>query len=213
MAEYKGRISGIGNSLDRTNEITTDDLAIIRRFIIGHDYCVLNSESFVCTKIDNKTIKLSQGMMQAYGYLGFLDKAINIDFLLPSAIQYNIIYIEIDRSVVPNTCYIKIKNNQASPYINRNTFRQDVLSSIKTGVFQLPLWKLTLTNEGIVEIEDIREIKEKIKNVKESNDTKKILKSIPKDATIDIFGTDGTDRSNKIASTIFVAIACYAAIK
>lgn len=42
MGRYIGKISGIGNALTRTNEITADDLGVIRNYIIGWESGVID---------------------------------------------------------------------------------------------------------------------------------------------------------------------------
>lgn len=109
-------------------------------------------------------IHLTDGMAFAYGYFGYC-AAMDIDILPPAVEQYHIIYLELNKSVIPNTCEVKVRNNQSSPRILNNAFRQDQLSTIKTGVFQMPLWIIKITNKGIVYAKDLRNIKKGIENV------------------------------------------------
>lgn len=205
--EYKGKISGIGNSATRNNEITADDLAILRNHIFGWDYGVLDIEgyNFNADK-DGDNIVLEKGVMFAYGYLGMLPEPITIPFIKTSAIQYRIIYAEIDRSVVPNTFKIKVKNNQGSDKIKPTTFRQDYLTAVRTGVFQLPLWQVKLDSSGIVDIDGLvnkRDLKKYIKQVEQSNiTTKKVTGIIFNGAEATTQSTN--DKSLKIATTKFV---------
>lgn len=188
------------------NEITVDDIAILRNYIFGWEYGVLNIEG--CNfnaKLDGSgsVVTLEKGIMFAYGYFGYLPESIEIPFIKPSATQYRFIYAEIDRSTIPNTFIIKVKNNQGSDKIKPTTFRQDYLTSIRTGVFELPLWRVELNEMGIVELVDVRDLKDYIRTVKHSDfTTGKVLKEIGATAT----GTTQsiTDKSRKLATTWFV---------
>lgn len=152
-------ISGTGNKITRENEITADNLAVLRHFIDGHDIGVidLNNHNFnaLLDNIQNNVINITDGMAIAYGYIGYCKKQI-LSFLLPAVEQYHLIYAEFDKSVIPNAFTIKTKNNMSNPYINVDTFRQDILSQIKTGICQVPLWQVYITNRGIKRLSDLR---------------------------------------------------------
>lgn len=201
------RISGIGNSLTRQNEITADDLAILRNYIFNWEYGVLNRSGWNFNAyIDGNNVVVGKGIMFAYGYFGIFPETYTIPFIKPSATQYRFIYAEIDRSVVPNTCTLKVKNNQGSDKIKPTTFRQDYLTAIRTGVFQLPLWRVELNNEGIVEIVSVRDLRNGIGKVKHSyNTTTKVTKEIFPNAIATT--QPANDRSEKLATTEFVHLA------
>lgn len=206
------KISGTGNSATRENEITADDLATIRKYIIGWDGGVINGfEEINSTDI---SITLSAGLMFAYGYLGY-EKEKSFYFNKTAATQYHFIYGEIDKSVVPNTFELKVKNNQGGSQIKPTTFRQDILSMVKTGVFQLPLYRVTLSSNGIEEVKPVTEeiatvgvavgfpVKNYIKRVKHADiTTKKVVGEISDTATATTQLT--SDNSEKIATTMFV---------
>ena len=205
--EYQGKISGIGNAITRKNEITDDDLAILREFIFGFDYGVLNKRGWnFNANADGSRVILEKGIMFAYGFLGYLDNSVTFNFIKPSATQYRFIYCEIDRSVIPNTFKIKVKNNQGSDKIKPTTFRQDYLRAVRTGVFQLPLWRVELNNQGIVEIVDVRELKDYIDRVYWCDKTTKgITKKIEVGALAHT--QPYVDRSKKNATTEYVHLA------
>lgn len=202
-----GKISGVGDSETRNNEITSDDLAILRNYIYGWEYGVMNREgwNFNARKEGNNVI-VDKGIMFAYGYFGIFPKTYTIPFIKPSATQYRYIYAEIDRSIVPNTCTLKVKNNQGSNKIKPTTFRQDYLTTIRTGVFQLPLWRVELNNNGIVKIVDVRDLKDYIMKAKHSEKTTgKVTGEI---SPLAIATTQPiTDNSEKLATTNFVHLA------
>ena len=209
MAKYKGIISGIGNVTERTNEISPDSIAELRRFIIGKDfekdYGILEQEGcFEPTVIDDDRIQFGSGLIYAYGYIGKLPQPTVLVVNLGAIPQYYFAYIELDKSTIPNTCSIKLKNNQNSPYMNDYTFRQDELSSIKTGVHQTPICLLRTSVEKGVEIVE-NYVKETgrpynpnyppnmvLKHIGKVNyclDTKKVIKNIQDFVTISDYGT------------------------
>ena len=71
MAEYKGVISGYGNAEKRVNEISSDSVASLRRFVIGKDYGVLNLQGcFEPIVSDTNRVQFNGGYVYAYGYIG-----------------------------------------------------------------------------------------------------------------------------------------------
>ena len=190
------KISGTGNSVTRINEITADDLATFRNYIIGWDSGVVNG--FDIVEQTDTSVTLSKGLMFAYSYLGYEEEK-TFYFNKTSATQYHFIYGEIDKSVVPNTFELKVKNNQGGSEVKPTTFRQDILSTVKTGVFQLPLYRITLSSNGIERIEDIRDKKNAIKKARYTN---RITEKI--EATVEAYTQNISDWSKKIATTMFV---------
>ena len=157
MAEYKGVISGYGNAKERENEISSDSVASLCRFVIGKDYGVLkngdyNDDCFEPTVVDKNRVQFNRGYVYAYGYIANIPNPTVFVMNLGAIPQYYFAYVEIDKSVIPNTCTIKMKNNQNSPYMNNYTFRQDELSSIKTGIHQTPICLLRTSVEKGIEI-------------------------------------------------------------
>lgn len=225
MAVYKGTISGTGNSDTRENEITPDGLAVVRNFECGytdyqntggvvkdegHDFDILNEitlideDNLVYSLSGNPTtINLTDGLCFAYGYFGGME-AVNITILPPAVEQYHIVYAELDRSVIPNACAIKVKNNQASAIITANTFRQDILSTVKTGVYQLPLWLLKITNKGIEEVTDLRKLRQFIEHVVYSDNATHVMNNGTLGDNVTCPTPDGGDISKKVANTAFV---------
>lgn len=208
MGTYYGKISGIGNPTERINEITADDLATLRYFQIGWDYGVVDRQGYnflVDTEKHKGTssIEVGKGIMFAYGYLGYVDKCV-LEFIRPAISQYHIIYVELDRSKIPNTCTLKVKNNQSSTSIER-TFRQDYLDKVRTGIFQLPLWRVKVGSNGIEEVVDLRQLENKIKQVEYALNCKSVFGSISPEATATTQPI--TDKSEKIATTEFVHLA------
>ena len=201
--EVYGKVSGIGDSETRANEITADELATFRYYIIGWQYGIIDyGKKFDIKSRYTDTLIIDSGLMFAYGYLGLSPREATFTFNKTAAVQYHFIYAEIDKSVVPNKFKITTKNNQASPLIKPTTFRQDILSTVKTGVFQLPLYQVKITLSGISEVIDLRNDYKYFKNVKRSDDTKEVVGSISSSVT----GTTQQASSNSllVATTMHV---------
>ena len=98
---YKGVISGTGNSATRLNEITGDDLAAFRNFVIGYiGYKdaggVIKQEGHAFDySVDGNTVHLTDGFAFVYGY-GSYHKAEDITLLPPAVEQYYVIYLVFD---------------------------------------------------------------------------------------------------------------------
>ena len=216
MGTYYGKISGIGNPTERINEITADDLATLRYFQIGCDYGVVNRQGYrfdITYQLNTSSVEVDKGIMFSYGYFGFVDKS-RFEFIRPAISQYHIVYVELDRSKIPNTCTLKVKNNQSSTSIER-TFRQDYLDKVRTGIFQLPLWRVKVGANGIEEVVDLRKdldlLKRSIKKVEYApycNNS--VFGSISPEATATTQPID--DNSEKIATTDFVHLATRSCI-
>lgn len=230
---YKGTISGTGDSITRLNEITGDDLAMFRHFVIGYESGVLKYDNHDFDySVDGNTINITDGMCFAYGYFGY-SKAKGFLILPPAVEQYYVIYARLDKSVIPNGFDLFIKNNYSSPNIGINSFRKDVLSTIKTGVYEIPLWLFRVTNEGVDELsfKDLRPnrvmpsgnktLLDCIKKVKYSDYATLVSNTIDASGET-IYGRieDGVtaatqpimDNSEKVATTAFVQAAVQAEI-
>lgn len=210
-------ISGTGNTTSRTNEITGDALATERRFICGYSEKVMNagcivdfaSHNFLCRvdSQDKNTIHITDGMAFAYGYFA-ASEAVDFTILPPIVEQNFIVYFELNKSVVPNTCEVKIKNNYSSEAVGEYTLRKDELSKVKTGIYQIPLWQIKATNTGITTITDLRNLKYCIENVDKSNTAEMVIENgtIAAGVTIDAPPPfePGDEKKSYVANTAFV---------
>lgn len=200
MQEYKGSVSGTGVSDTRQNEITADNVGLFRNWVVGNDSYgigngVLSNCHFEAEILTANEIRIGKGICLAYGYMGYNDRDITFTFQLPSVTQYWIVYGEIAKSVVPNTFIVKVKNNQGYADIGEYTMRQDQLSTIKTGIYQEPLYLLRVSADNGVEIIDPADyldmrwrgmqILQKINNVHYSLNTSAIV-TTNKDVKINI---------------------------
>lgn len=157
--EITGAISGTGQEMTRYNEITAEVTAAVREIIVGYQYGIIKDETgkaFKCEKTNKSKIKVFGGMAFAYGYYGMIAD-VEISFFNPPVTQYHMVYLEWNKSVLPNVFSVKTKNNYASPQIFHTTFRRDVLSFMKTGVFQLPVAIIAIGKNGIQQITDLRQ--------------------------------------------------------
>lgn len=198
--EHKGKISGIGNKTTRKNEITADDLAIMRSYCFGNNIGIIDKTgyNFDILNQSNSTIKLCKGVCYAYGYIGYIDIA-EINFIRPSLPQYHIIYVELNKSVIPNVCTLKTKNNGSNGNIEINTLRQDYLSVIRTGICQIPLYVVKLTSEGIETIKDERPLKKHIRQTEIAESTCEVVGEIDKYAVY-VENPSLDDKSNKVVN-------------
>lgn len=158
--ELEGVISGVGEEETRYNEISSDTVASVRNWIMGYPYGIIGNPAtgasyFNCSKSGRSAVTVFAGIAYAYGYYGISD-SVEISFLNPPLTQYHMIYLEWNKSVIPNTFRVKSRNNYASPQIYKTTFRGDVLSFMKTGVFQLPVAIVAVGKNGVQEITDLR---------------------------------------------------------
>lgn len=216
MAKYKSNtgISGTGNSETRVNEITGDNLAAVRNFICGYSLnfkeagCVVKDEGhdFNCSIISKNSIRLTDGLAFAYGYFGE-SEAVKFNILPPAVENYFIVYLEMNKSVVPNICEVKIKKNYANSRIDNNSFRQDELSTVKTGIYQIPLWLVRVTNQGVQELRDLRNLKEYIQKIVHSDYGTHVLDNGTIGQNVTIPTPLQYDISNKAVNTEFVATA------
>lgn len=148
------------------------------------------------------TVTVYNGCMFAYGNIGYLDKPKTFTFIYPVTTQYHFIYGEIDKSVIPNSFAIKVKNNQSNGNILPTTFRQDMLRTVKVGVFQLPLYRIKLNSSGIEEVQDLRNFKDYPQRAYSADSTKRITGSIASNVTARTQSI--SDNSKKVATTLFV---------
>lgn len=226
MAVYKSNcsISGIGDAQTRQNEITADNLAAVRNFIVGYNETPdiagvvvegesINEHAFYCEiSEDRQSVTIHDGLAFAYGYFGSSEE---VEFIIlpPAVEQYHIVYLEFDRSVIPNACMLKIKNNQASAnWKAPNLFRQDQLSAIKTGVYQMPLWLLRVTNKGIRSATDLRNMRYYPQHVLHSDNANNVSGGGTIGENVTVPTADEVDISEIVANTEYVVRAVLAEI-
>lgn len=138
------------------NEITKDELAAIRRFVLGGGVFIspYDKNNFGLEFSDYK-VKVDSGFICVDGYCAYSKGEKTFDFVRAATEQYWFIYAELNMSVSPNELQIKRVNNGRS---TERTFRKDYLPSEISGVYQYPLWRVRVTQNGVVSATDLRNI-------------------------------------------------------
>ena len=154
-------LKGIGDKVTGKNEIVPTFDAKIYNFFAQSIPGVIASEKnkFPISLIDRGII-IGPGLAQAFGYFGVSDASVQFNFIIPSGqTQYAKVYAEFDLSARPQSFSIKV-----TPQSNTNIIEltQDDLSEIPAGVYQLPLYLVTLQINGTISFTDIRELLERI---------------------------------------------------
>jgi len=152
MANY---VKGIGDATSRINEIIPKFDAQILNFLIQSTPGVCWSETNrFAIATSGRSVLISAGMVHAYGYFGMSDAITQIDFVMPtSATQYARIYAEINLSVTPHRFSIKATAQSSSSNIG---LTQNNLATTPSGVYQIPLYLLTISSNGVITATDQR---------------------------------------------------------
>lgn len=152
MANY---LKGLGDLHTRQNEILPSFDAKIFQYITQNSpgICALDSNKFVLTNID-RGVSIGPGMMQAFGYFGLSDTQTDFTFVYPTgSAQYSIVYAEINLAIVPHQFAVK-----ASPQgsVSNMPLVQDDLGQTPSGIYQLPLYLLTINSNQTITTSDQR---------------------------------------------------------
>lgn len=170
-------------------EINCDDVAVfLNALYSGNEQSnaavsIIGADSFKPIINDNNTVTIAEGMCIIYGYVARAAET-NIVFNITARPQYWIIVAELDRSVVPNTFSIRALNNQSMPTIGEYTLRQDRLSAIRTGVYQLPIAVVKVDGLTISLVSDERIVTEYIRRAHSVTDTMKVTGTIADGVTL-----------------------------
>lgn len=150
-------LKGIGDSVTGKNEITPQFDAKINNFLVTLSPCVVGSESrkFALSIID-RGVNIGPGMAFAFGYFGLNDSTVQFNYITPSSqTQYSKVYAEFDLSKTPQTFSIKTTPQTENSVIS---LLNDNLNELPSGVYQLPLYLITITTSGLINYKDLREI-------------------------------------------------------
>ena len=150
-------LKGIGDSVTGKNEITPQFDAKINNFLVTLAPCVVGSESrkFALSIID-RGVTIGPGMAFAYGYFGLSDATVQFNYITPSSqTQYSKVYAEFDLSTTPQTFSIKTTPQTDNSVIN---LLSDNINELPSGVFQLPLYLITINTSGSISYKDLRTI-------------------------------------------------------
>jgi len=156
-------ITGLGEQATNTNLILAQTFAKERAALLSNkrdsnlqykqSYGVLNGFDYsVIDGVQSKnTLKINNGSIQAYGYFGVLQDAVEFSFYKPKTLSYIFIYAEFDMSVHPNIFSIRARNNGSRD--DTAWMQQMNLSAQKNGVCQVLLYKAELTSKGITKVD------------------------------------------------------------
>lgn len=150
-------LKGIGDAITGKNEISPQFDAKIFNFLTTLSPCVVGSESrkFTLAIID-RGVTIGPGMAFAHGYFGLSDSTVQFNYLVPSSqAQYSKVYAEFDLSKTPQAFSIKTTPQTDTSVIN---LVSDNLNELPNGVYQLPLFLITIYPNGNINYKDLREI-------------------------------------------------------
>lgn len=193
MANY---LKGIGDVKTGKNEILPSFDAKILRYITQNAAGVSWTEAnkFALTVID-RGIQVGAGMVQAFGYFGMSDSPTQLTFVYPAgSAQYSRIYAEINLSVTPHQFEIKATSQSTTSNI---PLLQDDLSAMPSGVYQVPLYLLTINSNNTITYTDQRVNNTKPEHAKNAENAAQATNS----THANNLATGGTIASNVTATT------------
>ena len=205
-------LKGIGDSITGKNEIIPTFDAKIFNFYSQIDPGVVASEKnkFAISIID-RGINIGPGLVQAFGYFGMSDSPVQFNYLIPSSqTQYSKVYAEIDLSARPQTFAVKVTPQSDSTVIE---LEDDNLSEITSGVYQIPLYLITIQTNGTITYSDIRPMIERVSysNHSKKSDLATNSQNLIAGGTIasNVVATtqSASDNSRKVATTAYVTTA------
>lgn len=161
-------LKGIGDALTGKNEIVPTFDAKIFNFYSQMNPGVVGSESnkFPVTIVDRGVV-IGPGLAHAYGYFGMSDAPVQFNFVIPStATQYAKVYVEFDLSARPQAMAIKVTPQSDTSVIE---LLSDNLSTLTTGIHQIPLYLVTIKTDATITCSDIRTMLNRVSYSKHSN--------------------------------------------
>jgi len=187
-------LKGIGDSVTGKNEIVPTFDAKIYNFysqvVPGVVFSV--RDRFPVTLIDRGII-IGPGMAHAFGYFGISDAPIQFNFVIPSSrTQYAKVYAEFDLSARPQSFQIKVTPQSDTSVIE---LTQNDLSEIPSGIYQAPLYLVSIATNGNVSFQDIRVQLDRISYSKHSNESNHAVES---DHTLN---ADNSTKSQRVVYT------------
>ena len=153
MANY---VKGIGDALNRINEIIPKFDAQIFRYLAQNNagVCWQDSASRLAITNRDRGVQIGTGMVYAHGYFGMSDAPTQIDFVLPSSgSNFARIFAEINLSTSPHRFTIRATAQSTSSIIN---LTQHNLVTSPSGIFQVPLYLVTINWNGTITHTDQR---------------------------------------------------------
>ena len=163
-------LKGIGDKLTGKNEIIPTFDAKIFNFYSQMAPGVVGSESnkFPVTII-TRGVTIGPGLAHAYGYFGLSDAPVQFNFVIPStATQYAKVYAEFDLSARPQSMAIKVTPQSDTSVIE---LISDNLSTLTTGIYQIPLYLVTIKTDASITCTDLRTILNRVSYAGHSNNS------------------------------------------
>lgn len=162
-------LKGIGDAVTGRNEIIPTFDAKIFNFYAQVQPGVVATEinKFQLTLIDRGVV-IGQGLAHAFGYFGMSDASVTFNFVIPSSqTQYAKVYVEIDLSARPQSFAVKVTPQTNTTVID---LQQDDLREITTGIYQIPLYLITIQTNGTITFTDQRNLLERVAYASHSNE-------------------------------------------
>ena len=163
-------LKGIGDKLTGKNEIIPTFDAKIFNFYSQMAPGVVGSESnkFPVTII-TRGVTIGPGLAHAYGYFGLSDAPVQFNFVIPStATQYAKVYVEFDLSARPQSMAIKVTPQSDTSVIE---LISDNLSTLTTGIYQIPLYLVTIKTDASITCTDLRTVLNRVSYSNHSNNS------------------------------------------
>ena len=205
-------LKGIGDSITGANEIVPTFDAKIFNFLSQVDPGVVSSEvnRFPINIIDRGII-IGPGLAYAYGYFGMSDAPVQFNFVIPSSgTQYSKVYAEIDLSARLQAITIKVTPQSDTSVIE---LQQDKLSEITAGIYQIPLYLISIQTNGTITFSDQRNMLNRIAYSSHSIDgdlatnSKNLISGGTIASNVTAHTQAQTDNSTKVATTSYVRTA------
>ena len=163
-------LKGIGDKLTGKNDIIPTFDAKIFNFYSQMAPGVVGSESnkFPVTII-TRGVTIGPGLAHAYGYFGMSDAPVQFNFVIPStSTQYAKVYAEFDLSARPQSMAIKVTPQSDTSVIE---LISDNLSTLTTGIYQIPLYLVTIKTDASITCTDLRTILNRVSYAGHSNNS------------------------------------------
>jgi hypothetical protein len=168
MANY---VKGIGDPQTRVNEIIPKFDAQIFRFLAqtAAGVCWPDTASRFAITNRDRGVQIGTGMVCAHGYFGLSDAPTQINFVIPSSgSQFARIIAEINLSTSPHRFSIRATAQSTSSNIG---LTQQSLTTTPSGIFQVPLYLVTINSNGVITHTDQRVQLQKVEHARLAEDS------------------------------------------
>lgn len=172
---------GMGDSTRDINKVLPEYTAMMTDIAVGYESGIAANYG---SKFDYRLIEgglvIQSGGCWAFGYAAYNRNDVRINLAASGGgTRYVFIYVEFDLtgSAVNGTTVdaaqlVVFDNGGNSSF----SYQQDNLRTMKTGKYQLPLYRIAVTDAGITgdSIQDLRTIREKVKNAERADFADKV---------------------------------------